>query len=362
MPKIALLILLFFLNSCSFNNPFLSEEVDTVTVVKYTPYMKHHRAYFARNNLKIIVGKQKYRFLYHSKKHELGVLLHRKNQWLLYNFTKPDTPTIVIRDKTHKRYKDVLKALRKKGYAPRSLKALGHVPKIALRRYKGVKTILIEVKDYRRLKKLYEKAIRTYQSREIRSIKTPLPKALIVDYYEKYRKRARTARQFAQLQIIADKLGFNAHIPKKKAGTKKRQITPSASDTEKVETTQPAIEETPAEEEVVEEKAPAEENIKAAPPKEVYTTPKKTTKGYAYYRYHASYNELRRYLAKPGTASSLSYKQYRSLQQHAKKLKEERLLSEGSLEELIAAYKVNKNPKYKQRILTLMKDKQLNKN
>jgi len=42
-------------------------------------------------------------------------------------------------------------------------------------------------------------------------------------------------------------------------------------------------------------------------------------------------------------------------------LKEERLLREGSLEELITAYKTNKDPRYKKRILILMKEVQENK-
>ncbi len=42
-------------------------------------------------------------------------------------------------------------------------------------------------------------------------------------------------------------------------------------------------------------------------------------------------------------------------------LTEEKLFNQGSLEELIAAYKVNKNPKYKKRIMKLMKETQKNK-
>jgi len=357
MRNIALIVMLFLLNSCSLNNLFLSEEIDTVTVVKYTPYVKHHRAYFTRTHLQVITGNQKYYFLYHPKKQELAVLLHRKDQYLLYNFTKPETPAMSLKTKTKTSFRKVLRVFKNQGYVRRNLKALGYAPSVALRRYKGVKTLMIEVKDYRRLKKLYVKAIQNYNAKEIRSIKTVLPKNLIYAHYENYRKRAKTSGQLAQLQIIANKLGFNSNIPKKKRFEKKSKAKATKQIEQKKE-----IEEEPEQPEAVqaiteeEEEAPVVEV--AVPVKEVYTPPKMPTKGYSYYRNHASLGELRRYLSKSETRSSLPYSKYKKLQRYAGKLQEEQLLNDGSLEELIAAYKVNKKSKYKQRIMELMKDKQ----
>jgi len=354
MRNSALIVMLFFLNSCSFNSLFLSEEIDKVTVVKYAPYVKHHRAYFARAHLEKITGNQKYRFLYHPKKQELAVLLHSKNQYLLYNFTKPNTPTLSLKTKRKTTYRNVLKVFKRKGYVSKSLHALGYVPTIALRRYKGVKTLMIEVKDYHRLKKLYLNAIKDYNAKKIKSIKTILPKSLIYAHYEKYRKRATTNKQRTQLQIIADTLHFNSNLPKKKSLPKKTAKISKAPEK------QGAPKEVMQKEVEKEVETPVIPEIEM-PQEKVPTPPKTIVKGYRHYRYKASLPALQRYLLRNETRSSLSNSQYRSLQKHARKLKEENLFREGSLEELIAAYKVNKNPKYKKRILSLMKDKHQNK-
>jgi hypothetical protein len=66
----------------------------------------------------------------------------------------------------------------------------------------------------------------------------------------------------------------------------------------------------------------------------------------------APYEELRSYLSEEDVRENLTYNQYRKLKE---RLEEEELLREGSLEELIAAYKENKDPRYKAKILLLMK-------
>ena len=114
-------------------------------------------------------------------------------------------------------------------------------------------------------------------------------------------------------------------------------------------TTEPVV----FEEEVVEEEPVKPIVKKVVPPK-----PKPYTKPYSYYLNHASLSELSAYISNKATKNSLSYTQYNMLSRRKVLLQEERLFKHGSLEELIAAYKVNKNPKYKQRIMSLMKAKQ----
>jgi len=351
MQNITLIVILFFLNSCSFNNPFLSEELDKVTVVKYAPYAKHHRAYFTRTSLVPLAGKQKYKFLYHSKKRELGVLLHRKDKYLFYNFTKPEAPVLSL--STTISYADALKVFKRKGYRARNLQHLGYVPKVAPRLYKGVKTLMIEVKDYRRLKRLYLHAIKSHNVSKIKSIKTLLPKSLIYADYKNYKNHAKTEAQKDALRFIANKLSFNSLLAKKKYFAKKvRNVTPAPKETKETQKTEKKEDEVQIEE-VTQVLTPD-----IVPEQSVSIKPKKMTKTYSYYLHSASYNELRRYLVKRETSASLSYDQYKTLQKHAAVLKEEKLFNSGSLEELIAAYKVNHNPKYKARIMLLMKDEQ----
>ncbi len=87
----------------------------------------------------------------------------------------------------------------------------------------------------------------------------------------------------------------------------------------------------------------------------VIETPKKVHKPYSYYLKKASYEELNIYLTKGETKNHLTYNQYNQLKD---KLKEEKLLQDGSLEEVITAYKRNKDPRYKTRSLELMKKAQ----
>lgn len=318
MRNIVLAFMLFFLSGCSLNQLLLSEEIDKVNVVKYQKYLKQHRAYFKRDNLQFVTRNSKYLFVYHAKKNELGILLRRHNTYTLYNFTNPDKANITLTSKKALPYKKLLKHFALAGYKPANLNHLGYISKVALRKYKGVRTLMVETKDYRQLKQRYEQAIRSYQSKSVMSIKTHLPKKLIYSYFTKYENRAKTPAQRTQLQHIADKLRFQD-----------KNID---------------IQEEDSSEEVVGE--------------EIYSPNTDNTKGYDYYLHRAPVNELQRYLAKTNTRFSLTHIKYQALQAHFTKIKEESLFNEGSLEELIAAYKVNKDPKYKKRIMVLMKETQ----
>ncbi len=295
------MLFLFFLllNGCAVNNLNVTDdEVDKVTVVKYTPYMKHYRAYFTRTNLKVIKDDKKYLYLYNAKEHALGILLHRENQYILYNLSNPEQQALILNASPKTKYTHVFKHFKRKGFNTiTSLAAVGYTVSVLPRRYKGVKTLLIEVQKYSHLQDLYRQAIQAYNADKIQNITTILPKPLIYDYYTRYEKLATTQAQIEQLQIIAKKL-----------------------------------------------------NLK--------TTALQKQVPYDYYMYEASLEELSTYLSQRTTRNSLSSQQYKMLKRRKKVLQEEKLFNEGSLEDLIAAYKINKKSEYKERIMTLMKEAQ----
>jgi len=361
MQKMILLLFFLLLNGCSFNNLFVGGEIDKVTVVKYTPYMKYHRAYFSRAQLKTIRAGKKYLYLYNAKTNDIAVLLHRRNQYVLYNMSNPKQQPYAINVTSKTKYWQVLKGFKHKGFKIiKSLASVGYTASVSRKRYKGVKTILIEIQEYSRLQTLYKKAIKTYNASKIKNIKTRLPKSLISSYYTQYKKRAKTRAQLLQLSVIAKKLKLKA--PKVSGKPIRKQKNTHSK--QKIQTTRKNIPEVQAkekskEEEIEEPRTPeVDEEPVVKPSVNKIVSPKPSGKPYTYYLKHASLGELSAYISNKATKNSLSYNQYNMLSHRKVVLQEERLFKYGSLEELIAAYKVNKNPKYKQRIMTLMKDKQ----
>ncbi len=297
MRIVVLFLFFLLLSGCSLKNLFVAGEINKVTVVQHAPYMKHYRAYFARTELQIVKDDKKYLYLYNAKKNDLGILLHRKNQYILYSLSKPEQQALAIHASPKTTYKHVLKSFKRKGFELiTSVDTVGYLVSVAPRRYKGVKTLLVEIQDYSHLQDLYKQAIKTYNADKIKNIKTKLPKQLVYDYYTRYEKRAKTPSQLAQLHIIAQKLQIKTQ-------------------------------------------------------EETYT----------YYLHDAPLDELSTYISQRATRNSLSYRQYTMLKGRKTFLQEEKLFNEGSLEDLINAYKVNKNPKYKKRIMSLMKEQQENK-
>ncbi len=297
MRTVVLFLSFLVLSGCSLNSLYVPGEINKVTVVEYTPYMKHHRAYFTRTALETIKEDQKYLYFYHEKEKDLGLLLHRNNQYILYNLSKPEQPELVLHAGPKTTYSHVVRSFKRKGFTPiASLDTVGYIVSIAPRRYKGIKTLLVDIQNYSHLQDLYRQAIKTYNANGVKNIQTKLPKHFVYDYYRRYEKRAHTRSQSAQLQIIAQKLQIKTQ-------------------------------------------------------EEIYT----------YYLKDASLDALSAYLAQKDTRASLSYHQYTMLKRRKTSLQEEKLFNEGSLEDLIDAYKRNKNPKYKKRILSLIKDKQENK-
>lgn len=324
MLKKALLLSLFLLlQGCSLNSPSVSGEVDKVQVVSKNASVSHYRAYFVRTHLKPIKNDQKYLYFYNKKKKDLAILLHKNNQYILYSLFHPEAAKITIRAHKKTRYRAIEKVLQKQSYHLSSPQEAGATSFVALRRYKGVKTLLVEVKDYSALQIKYQKAIQSYDAAPIQELKTKLPHSLISGYYEKYYKKAKSDEARVQLKIIADKLQLD--IP----------------------------EEIQSNEEV---KAALAQEIPEEPEKP--EEPKVSALSFAYYAKNASYDELDSYLAERTIKSALSFNQYRQLEQRHAALKEEKFLNEGSLEAIISAYKVNKKPNYKKRILELMKEAQ----
>jgi len=296
-------------------------ELDKVHVVKSNSYVKYYRAYFQRSHLQTIQKGQKYLFFYNKQTKDLAILLHPKNKYVLYSFSHPNLVIKINSDRKHG-YRHMLKVLKRKGYRVTSPHSVGYTTHIALRRYKKVKTILVEVKDYQHLQSLYKKAIRTYNAKGIKHIKTRLPKVLIDSYFTKYKAQATTWEQLKQLEIIASKLRLNEPASSKEEIPQKKEIeTETTTDTDK-------------------------HNIEQL---------------YTYYLKSASYYELNNFLSTSDAKINLDTIQYNHLKTRNNQLKEKNLLENGSLEELIEAYKKDKSPKYKKKIMERIKEIQQNR-
>jgi hypothetical protein len=328
--KKVLLLFLFLFSGCSVNQLMLWTELNKVEVLKQTPYMKHYRVYFQRDTLKPIRNGKRYLWFYNRKTKDLAILLHPKGSYKLYNITHPVLiATTIPADRRHGYY-HLLRTLKSKGFRRATPSAYGFSTSIVPRRYKGVKTYRVDVKDYRRLIAQYKLAIRTYNAKWIRNIKTKLPAGLIRTYYQKYQAKAVTTRQKQQLHIIGIKLGIN------KPAHKEEQPKEEPAKISKT-----TVQDIP------------ESNYLPQTEKKV-----ESHDTYTYYLKKASYYELQNYLSTSDAKSTLSYSQYNTLTKRYQSLKEERLLKEGSLEELIAAYKKNNDPRYKSKIMTRIKELQ----
>ncbi len=333
MLKKALLLSLFLLlNGCSLNSPTALGEVDKVQVVSKNSSVSHYRAYFIRTQLKPIRDNQKYLYFYNKEKKDLAILLHKNDYYILYSLFHPEASKITIRAHKKTRYSAIEKVLEKQGYHPSSPQDAGATSLVALRLYKEIKTLLVEVKDYSALQVKYQKAIKSYNAASIQHIKTKLPHSLIAGYYDRYYKKAKSDEARVQLKIIAKKLQLDSHEEMQSNEEVKAALA----------------QEIPQESKVPEEPKEQEDTEDAKVPALSFT----------YYAKRAPYDELDSYLAESTTKSTLSFNQYAQLKQRHTILKEEKLLNEGSLEELISTYKVNKKPSYKKRILELMKEVQ----
>ncbi len=357
MKKVLLLLFFFLLNGCSLNSILALGEVDKTQVVKRSYYVKHYRAYFTRSHLKPITRGKKYLYFYNAKEKDLAVLLHKRDQYILYSLFHPSKRAIVVNTRKKNGYRYALKRLKKRGYHLTSPSKVGCTSHVALRKYKGIKTLLIEVKDYSRLQNLYKKAIRTYNVKKIKNIRTKLPKQLIASYYNSYYKRAKTKKQ----RIALNEIGVKLQLRSQKASQVDKTTKTSSSQNTVLKKKEVVIEEKEIKEEKVIEKI-EDEDLQDTKRVEILNEPPvKPEKPFNYYLHNASYNELNSYISSGKAKNNLRYYQYNQLIERRTQLKEKKLLQTGSLEDLIAAYKKNKKPQYKARILTLMKKAQESK-
>ncbi len=319
VKKLLLLSILFLLNGCALNRLFLFDEIDKVNVVKYTPHVKVHRAYFTRTDLKPIIKGKRYLFLYHPRRKALVVLLRKPNRFLLYTLT---TPHKAARPLYTKSVRQTLRKLYKEGYkSVKSLQQLGFSVKVGKRRYKRVKTIMIELHDYRALKALYRRAIKHYRYATVASVDEHLPKPMIEGYLKSVYAKAKNPAQRSELAKIARKLGIALHGA---------THTPAPTHTTHPTSLQP---EEPQESDPIEPL-------------------------YPYYLRQASLTELDHYLKSSKSYSELTNGERQMLTHRLTQLKQEKMLKDAPLEDLIAAYKENKDPRFKARILERIKELQ----
>jgi len=366
-----LVLFIILLNGCSVHNFFVKEQqfdLDTVTVVKYSPYVKEHRAYLPRRDLYLFPNGKKYRYVYHNKKNILGLLLHRRNKFIFYNLSQPKQKPIVLNSSKKTTYSSIRKLLSRQGFKTiKSPESKGFLTSVSLKRYKNVKTLLIEVKDYSKLQKLYQTALKTYNASKIQHINTKLPKKLINYDYQHYKKYATTKKEKNQLHIIAKKLGYQTRSfvkkPLKSSATKEKIVKKKniAKEEKKIlKKYAPSKKEKPHKPRILLKKESLKEKNTTQSISSSAQNKVPNEKSYFFYMRQASLEKLSSYLSKPSTAQTLSYLQYNNLIKRKISLREEKILREGSLEELIEAYKKNKNIKYKERIMLLMKNKQTN--
>jgi len=157
--KITVLLFMFLFHGCVLNSLFTKTNINKVTVVNHTLYMTHYAVFFPREDLNFIKNGMKYLYFYNKQKKRLSILLHPKNTYLLYSLTKPNAPVLSL---DNNRYLTILKILHKKGYQLlKTPKEKGYLITVLPRIYKGIKTILVEVKVYTDTQKLYQRNIHT---------------------------------------------------------------------------------------------------------------------------------------------------------------------------------------------------------
>jgi len=315
IKKVLLISFLLILNGCTLDSMLSIGEIDKVQLVKRNASVSHYRAYFERTQLKPIVRHKKYLFFYNKKKKDLAILLYKYHTYTLYSLYHPHQK-IQISASGSGRYSKVRRILRKKGYRLTSPKRVAAIVDVARRRFKGHKTLRVEVKNYQALQKKAIRAIRSYDATILASNKIALPKSLISHLYNQYKIKATTPKERSAIESIS----INLHLNRPK----------------------------------VEPIVNLEENLTEEVPDKVM----QSELTFNHYMKVASLDELSTFMKEENTQNLLSYTQYKQLKHRLSTLQNEKLLREGSLEALISAFKVNHDPRFKERILTLVKEVQ----
>lgn len=285
-------------------------KVNKVKLVKHNRYTKEYRAYFTRDDLRYIKKGRKYLYYYNSRKKDLVILLHPKGEYIAYSITHPSKKVLQIASSRRVGYRYVNRLLKKHRYYQVSPSKYGYKANIYKRIFKGIKTYYLRVIDYNNLIYTYKKAIKSYNYAKVEKIQTRLPLAYIKPYYDRYSKIAKTSSHKTQIKKIGIKLGI------------------------------------------------IKENKKPQDTIETQTNKSDKTDGdelFEQYINTKSYSKLHTFIKTKEAKENLSYAQLSRLKYLEAKLKEEELLKNGTIEELIAEYKKTNNPRYKSRSMELMK-------
>jgi len=303
---LGIVLMALVIEGCQTPPLWTSSELNTFQVVSYGYDVRHYRAYFTRADLSLLPNKKRTMFFEHTKHHTLAVLLRRRNRYELYDMSDPSHPKIRFETPKPLSLSALYRRLRRYGYRPANLQKLGIQVAIAPRRYRGVKTWMIEIEDFSRLKKRYLKAIKLGQSALVRRLK-PIPAVLIAPELRAAFIAARTPKKRKALIRIARRLRIN--LP---------------------ETSHPA-----------------------------QTSQSSSPHRFEYYLKRASESELRKILNTSTEKTKINSVQRRALRQRLHQLERDRLLKKGSLDELIDAYRREKDPLLKRRIMELLEKRAL---
>jgi len=305
---------LLLLNSCSMDSILALKEINKVQKVRSTRYTKEYRAYFARETLLPIKNRHKFLFYYNKRTKDLAILLHPKSEYIVYSITNSPKKILHIESSPKKRYRYVNKLLRAYGYKQTNPNSIGYKVSLSRRIFKGHKTYYLRAINYQKLIYQYKKAMRSYNYSKIANIHKKPPSYLIKSYYNTYKKRAKTTKQKREIKRIGYKLGIDKKpepIRQKKTKTKPKN-----------------------------------------------TPIKKSISGNQLFnKYIAcnSYKKLHRFLQTKEAQDKLNFTQFSQLSFRESRLREEELLRNGSIEELIAQYKKTNNPRYKKKAMELMR-------
>ena len=164
---LAMIVALFILNGCTLSQLFLSNEINKINIVKLTPSTKYYRGYFPREDLKPVLNRQKYLFLYNGRRKDLALLLRHGNTYTLYHLPDKYYGTIKVRIKPNRhRKRNMLRYFAKRGYHIANPRALGYRTKTGLRKYKGIKTLMVELKCRCKSKERHGKKLSDGQEQE----------------------------------------------------------------------------------------------------------------------------------------------------------------------------------------------------
>jgi len=343
--KFLLFTITLMLSGCSMDTLMALTEVNKTKVVKKSTYVKHYKAYFTRNNLLPVENKKTYLYFYNKKEKDLSLLMHRSDRYILHSLYHPEKSAFTLGSHSYTKLKTIEERLLSLGYRRISLNKIGATSKASETTYKEIKTLLVEVKDYSQLQKVYKRAISNYDTRKVRKIKTILPKVLISHYYKTYLKKAKKQKQIDSIKYIGDKLRLDtSSLPARSISSNEKPPVKKKKKKKKVKAVEKKHEEKNLEVEIIK----VDRVIKKKAP---------APKPYTYYLNSASSGELKNYLNQ-SESKRLTAGERNMLKAKLVKFKDDKILKNGSLEDIISAYKTNNDPRFKNKIIILMKEAQ----